>query len=72
MIITAPLAIRHGKRQVYPKPDTHRRAQERRFCCLIDSRIASPFSGSPMVVFEVIGRLRQPFVRAFMIAAERK
>lgn len=24
-----------------------------------------------MVVFEVIGRLQQPFVRAFMIAAER-
>lgn len=24
-----------------------------------------------MVVFEVIGQLRQPFVRAFMIAAER-
>ena len=24
-----------------------------------------------MVVFEVIGRLSQPFVRAFMIAAER-
>lgn len=44
---------------------------ERQDCCLIDSCIALPFSRSPMVVFEVIGRLRQPLVRAFMIAAER-
>ena len=40
-------------------------------CCLIDSGIALPFSRSPKVVFEVTGQLKQHFVRAFMIAAER-
>lgn len=39
--------------------------------CLIDFGIAVPFSRSPMVVFEVIGQLKQRGVRAFMIAAER-
>jgi three-Cys-motif partner protein len=47
-------------------------ALARQECRLIDFCTACPFSRSPMVVFEVIGRLRQPFVRAFIIAAERK
>lgn len=47
------------------------RGEDDRLSCLIDFGIAVPFSRSPMVVFEVIGQLKQRGVRAFMIAAER-
>ena len=39
--------------------------------CLIDLIIGLPSSRWPRVVFEVIGRLCQPVVQAFMIAAGR-
>jgi hypothetical protein len=53
------------------KPARRRECCGWQVCCLIDFCIALHFSRSPMVVFEVIGRLMQRFVRVFMIAAER-
>ena len=45
---------------------------QRQVSCLIDFCIALSFARSPMGVFEVIGQLYKRFVRAFMIAAERR
>lgn len=62
------------KRRLLPEADVQRPGREWQQSCLIDSCMSLPFfpfSRSPMVVFEVIGQLRQLFVRAFMIAAER-